>query len=148
MEGKPAVRKAKATEGKSAIRIATENDFVEVGKLIYSLFPEARPLHSEKDVYFVAEEKGSFCGFVHVRLLRSSLELQGLGVLPAFRDRGLGKALVSHALKWAEKTHPHLSVHLKVKPTNASAISLYLKEGFVVGQDDGDAFKLVRAKPN
>lgn len=130
------------------IRQASDDDQIELCKLIFSLFPLAQPTFGEKDAYFIAEDGGQACGFAHLRILSSSIVLQGLGVLPSYRREGLGKALVSHALKWAQERFAHLSVKLKVESSNAPAISIYLKKGFMVGNNCGSALKLVKQNPN
>jgi ribosomal protein S18 acetylase RimI-like enzyme len=57
------------------------------------------------------------------------LRIEGMGVLPEFRRRGYGCALVSEILKRAY-IKDHASSELVVLSSNTSAISLYAKCGF------------------
>lgn len=135
--------------GKNAIsiRLATDSDWIEIERLIFSLFPHATPSNTEKDVFFLAEDGKTFVGFAHVRILPSSLLLQGFGVLPSARKKGVGKLLLDFAARWCENEFPEKPLKLEVASGNSAAISLYLKEGFMLSKDDGGAYRLVKAKP-
>lgn len=57
--------------------------------------------------------------------------LLGLGVAKAFRDKGIGRALLHCCLNWA-KSHDNLErVELHVHGDNARAIALYKELGFI-----------------
>ena len=49
-----------------------------------------------------------------------------MGVLPAFRQRGIGKAL----LKTCEDALPNPVVQLTVRKSNQTAIQMYLNNGY------------------
>lgn len=53
----------------------------------------------------------------------------GMGILPAYRGKGLGTQLLSEILKLAKKRGLE-KVELEVYGSNASAIALYKKAGF------------------
>jgi len=57
------------------------------------------------------------------------LRIEGMGVLPQFRRRGYGSAIVSEILKRAY-IKQHVSSELVVRSSNRSAIGLYEKCGF------------------
>lgn len=56
----------------------------------------------------------------------------GMSVARGWRDRGVGRALVTHALAWARETAGISRVELEVFPHNARAIHLYRHVGFEV----------------
>jgi ribosomal protein S18 acetylase RimI-like enzyme len=55
----------------------------------------------------------------------------GIGILPAWRGRGLGRRLMERALQ-AARTFPLARVELSVRADNDRAIALYRKIGFEV----------------
>ncbi len=68
----------------------------------------------------------------------------GLGVAAAWRDRGLGRALIGVLVAWA-RAHPHVEkLSLSVFANNPRAIHLYEGLGFVV---DGRRPREVRVAP-
>jgi len=108
------------------IRMATHDDMDLLASLIreafrdvaerFNLTPENCPTHPsnctadwirsalEKGVlYFILEGGKGPCGCVALERANSHLcYLERLGVLPAFRGQGFGKALVRHALEKAQ----------------------------------------------
>lgn len=100
-----------------------------LASLIRELFPKAEPLFTENDVYFVAEEEGEAIGFAHLILKEGRTLLQGIGVKPEWRNRGIGGRLLDAAARFAERKG--MDIFLKVKPTNP-ALNLYHKKGFMV----------------
>ena len=63
------------------------------------------------------------------------VELISLWVAPAARGKGAGDALVRAVLAWSAPRATRLNVY----PTNAPAIALYRRNGFVqIGVDDGE----------
>jgi [ribosomal protein S18]-alanine N-acetyltransferase len=70
-------------------------------------------------------------GFAVFRLLAPEAELLDMAVLPWFRRRGLGRALLAHARRRLQRegvTH----CHLEVRSSNRAARELYLAHGFRV----------------
>lgn len=55
----------------------------------------------------------------------------GMGVLPECRDKGIGKCLLETLLEWAKENPLIEKVKLGVFASNARAIHLYKKMGFV-----------------
>ena len=49
-----------------SFRLAKEEDFVEISKLVFALFPHASLENTDKDVYFVAVKENIFVGFAPV----------------------------------------------------------------------------------
>lgn len=58
-----------------------------------------RPAHLRSHAVTVALSRGRVAGFVSVRIAGRSAELEHLWVLPAAIGRGLGRALLAHALR-------------------------------------------------
>lgn len=118
------------------IRKAKEADFPSLDALISEIFPSVQFVPAERDVYFIATEQreGSetLMGFAHVRLPKDNVErkfiLQGLGVKNEFRLRGVGSALLSHALSFCMEGGA-LEVQLSVRTLNP-AMSMYHRFGF------------------
>lgn len=74
--------------------------------------------------------EGSYCGTVQgVRDRTGMGAIQNLGVMAEHRGRGLGKALMLHALHGFQRAGAH-RVHLEVTASNDAAICLYRRIGF------------------
>jgi len=69
-------------------------------------------------------------GFVVARRAADELEILLVAVTPAARRRGAGTALVAAALADAARAGA-LAAHLEVRASNAAAIALYQRLGFV-----------------
>jgi putative acetyltransferase len=86
-------------------------------------------------LWVMAEIDGEFVGSLslarygnlekskHVRIL-------GMGVSKAFRRKGVGRALMDYAIKWARRKKL-VKILLTVFSTNTAAIRMYEKFGFV-----------------
>lgn len=86
-------------------------------------------LESPFGLYLVLEEGGGISAQVGVRFLTDELHVTTLAVRPEHRRRGYASALLEAALGAFPEAR---RVHLEVRPTNAPAISLYKRLGFVV----------------
>lgn len=116
----------------------------ELASLIRKLFPKSEPLFTEKDVYFVAEERGDIIGFVHLILKEKAILLQGIGVEPEWREHGVGSRLLDSAVRFCDKKK--MDILLKVKPSNP-ALNLYHKKGFTL-KKIRDVYILERKRVN
>jgi [ribosomal protein S18]-alanine N-acetyltransferase len=77
----------------------------------------------------VAGELVGYAGIAHVAgPPRAEAEIHTIGVDPAHRGRGIGRALLRALLAEA----PGATVFLEVRTDNAAAIALYTSEGFTV----------------
>lgn len=88
------------------------------------------------DLYIIAEVDGERVGELNLRrgtrlALRHSAVL-GLSVVPAWRNRRIGSALIQHALAWARGPGALRRIELYVYTTNAPAIRLYQNHGFIL----------------
>lgn len=90
--------------------------------------PETVPDH----LLLIAEQAGQLIGslslFPREPGSREQAEL-GMFVLPPFRNRGIGSAMMEYALDWASQ-QGYAAIMLTVHPTNRRAIHLYEKFGF------------------
>lgn len=84
---------------------------------------------------FVAEIAGSVAGYIGFRhptpleTNRHVLELD-IGIHPDFQRKGVGKALMNFIESWA-RTNGIRKITVRVLDTNPTAISFYMKNGFV-----------------
>ncbi|MFA5412158.1 MAG: GNAT family N-acetyltransferase [Candidatus Micrarchaeia archaeon] len=115
-----------------------------LASLIRKLFPKSEPLFTDKDVYFVAEEGGRTIGFVHLIIGDDKILLQGIGVLPEWREHGLGGRLLDAAVRFCDRKGA--DIFLKVKPANP-ALNLYHKKGFTLKKIK-DVYILERRRAN
>ena len=78
----------------------------------------------------VAESGGRVVGMVNVDVGRFGAGEVGMLVDAAWRGRGVGAGLMDAAIEWARAEGLH-KLCLEVFPTNAPALALYRKCGFV-----------------
>jgi ribosomal protein S18 acetylase RimI-like enzyme len=83
---------------------------------------------------FVAEQDGVVAGMVDLRAvpLRRCAHVceLGIGVRAGFRDRGIGRSLVEHAVQ-AASAHGFRKIRLMVIASNTRAIAVYRRASFV-----------------
>ena len=86
-------------------------------------------LKNPLNLFFGIFEDGKLCGYIGGQTVAGETSIFNVGVLPEFRRRGFGKALVEHFIA---EVKPNTDViFLEVRPRNLAAIGLYEKEGFV-----------------
>ena len=92
-------------------------------------------LDSTKSRIFVAEQAGRIVGMLTVQLLISTAEggtaglVEDVVVDEAYRDRGIGKALLQHLEAWAIQTGT-TRLQLLADRNNHSALGFYEKQGW------------------
>jgi ribosomal protein S18 acetylase RimI-like enzyme len=119
--------------------------------LACEIFPQAKIRLLDKDEVYIAysgPDRKTAVGFLHLRPLANSIYLQGIGVKPSKRRSGIGRALLSLALKRASCMLPSGELYLKVKASNIEAVRLYHLQGFRLSRMKGDVLKLKWSKPN
>lgn len=116
---------------------------MEVHALIRKIFPEAGAPRTQDEV-FVAEAGGELVGFLRICNVQGRTVINGLGVLPEYREKGLGTGLLGEALAYLDGKGV-AETYLKVKEGNFKALSVYSKMGFVPLKI-GRAMVLVRRK--
>ena len=86
-------------------------------------------MENKNILYFAAEENGHTVGFADVEFRGKQAKILGLAVLPEFRGKGIGRALVQRCVSAAKKRGCSRVV-MFVAEDNAAAQSLYSKFGF------------------
>ena len=91
-------------------------------------------------------------------LRRSHVRMLGIGIAPGWQGRGIGRALITRLLDWADNWAGVLRVELTVHADNERAIALYRSMGFeeegrhrAYAMKDGryvDALCMARLHPN
>ncbi len=118
--------------------------------LAAELFPRSSLHVREGDEVFLAcmAHSPQPVAFLHLRALRRSLYLQGIGVRPERRQMGIGRRLLALALRRVAARSPTGGLGLRVKASNAPALRLYLSQGFMLSRTRGDVWSLRWAPAN
>lgn len=86
-------------------------------------------LQKETDLFYMAVCGGEIAGYIGLNRVLDESYLYNLAVLPQFRRRGIGEALLRHACAEMFQTGAAF-VSLEVRRSNCAAIALYEKLGF------------------
>ena len=78
---------------------------------------------------WVLEENEIIIGYALLMLVMDEAHLLNLSIAKVQQKRGLGRCLLEHMLKIA-KNHQAVNMFLEVRPSNISAIALYVNMGF------------------
>ena len=90
----------------------------------------ADALSMEQNIFLVAEEAGEICGYLGMYQSLDEGEITNVAVAPEMRNTGIGWELMQVAIAKA-KEQGILQIVLEVRVSNASAIHLYEKCGFL-----------------
>lgn len=119
------------------IRTMTEQDCANVAELekqIFSLPWSEQGFRSAvlipQNIFLVAEEAGEICGYIGLYQSVDEGEITNVAVAPDKRNAGVGYKLMQAVLGMA-KQQGITQIVLEVRVSNASAIHLYEKCGFV-----------------
>jgi ribosomal protein S18 acetylase RimI-like enzyme len=128
-----------ATAADARVRLARPDDLRQWLPLHHGLFPDsyysddeiAAAISDDPSLVLTAWLDGRPAGYLVAKDDTSMDELyvDYLGVDPAFRGRGLGRALLLHAMRWGEGRGRRRAA-LTVRQDRAEALSLYLRCGF------------------
>ena len=144
--------KKKSLAKKSGMQIqikrAGESDTRDIAEFVHKLFPNARAELENTHIFFAAKQGRELVGFAHLKIVENTIYLQGIGVAPEFRKKGIGTRLLENALAECGKKYPEMPVCLKVKPENTDAIRLYAKVGFCLQKACAGAYLLKKMTPN
>ncbi|MBE6881832.1 MAG: ribosomal protein S18-alanine N-acetyltransferase [Oscillospiraceae bacterium] len=80
--------------------------------------------------FFGAFCEDEFAGYIGGRTVAGETEIFNVAVLPEFRRKGIGKALIEEFIKTAIEKETRV-IFLEVRTSNLPAINLYEKCGFV-----------------
>lgn len=87
-------------------------------------------LSSANRIQHVAEIDGEIAGMISVAFEQQKSYIHGLSVIPEFRKRGIGRALLGFKTEESVKLHPENEIELEVMTENSGALSIYEKAGF------------------
>lgn len=87
-------------------------------------------LTKEEARFFVCENEGKLAGYMGMHIILDECYITNVAVFQSFRRKGIGEALVSHCIRKAVDENCSF-ISLEVRVSNAAAISLYEKLGFV-----------------
>lgn len=124
---------------------ARKQDRDAIAQMTELLFPDSRAKVLPDDRFLVAKKDGVAVGFCHYRFREESCFIAGLGVLPQYRNHGVGSQLMAEALYHADKSGVQRT-YLKVRALNHAA-KLYTQFGFFE-KKSGDTLTLVRKRPS
>jgi ribosomal-protein-alanine N-acetyltransferase len=120
---------------------------------LYKRFPETFII-AEKDGqivgYVMCRVEGGFSGLGFRRFGARKGHVISVAVLPEYRKRGVGSALMKEVLQAMSTHYEAESCYLEVRASNTSAINLYKKAGFEVERkirgyySDGEAALMMR----
>ncbi len=86
---------------------------------------------AERGVFLAAFSGGVFAGYAGMTQVLDERDICNVATVPAFRGKGVGRAIVSALLESAKETGASV-VMLEVRESNAAAIALYEKLGFTL----------------
>lgn len=131
-----------------------DNSEEDISKYIESAYADeklARELSNKDSFFFFAIDNGRVVGYLKLnineaqseKILSNSLEVERIYILPKCKGKGIGKALIQHAISFALSKEKD-SIWLGVWEHNANALKFYEKMGFkiidkhifVLGQDE------------
>lgn len=92
-------------------------------------------LSRERAVCFIAEDKERPIGYAACNARdfgyrkKKYLEIENIGVSPAYRSKGVGRQLVDEVKKWA-KTNGYDRLYVNAYIDNIKAVAFYKRNGF------------------
>ncbi|MFB7915772.1 GNAT family N-acetyltransferase [Streptomyces sp. NPDC056061] len=108
----------------------------ELDPPVHKVFPDEEPEHAEVAEggrRFVALDRDRVCGYVDTEYepWNRRLTIADIEVAGPYRGRGIGRALMNHAIDWARECGAG-HVWLEVTNINVPAIRAYERMGFVL----------------
>ncbi len=88
-------------------------------------------LDNPQSRFLVAVDGGEAVGYIGVQEICGTAYVTNVAVLPAYRRRGIGRALLEAAVSGA-KSRSCESITLEVRESNAPAVALYTQCGFAL----------------
>ncbi|WP_042353108.1 ribosomal protein S18-alanine N-acetyltransferase [Bacillus massiliigorillae] len=123
-----------------SFRYMEEKDLDEIVELEHKCFtvPWSRDAffnelyQNQYATYFILEEEGKIIGYCGAWLVIDEAHITNIAILPEFRGRGLGEALLQKMIDKCREDHIE-RMTLEVRASNTVAQSLYKKLGFQDG---------------
>ncbi len=125
------------------LRKATNSDWREIARQNAIYFGDEEPAESSEKAailpeeeelrgvaIYLAEKNGEIIGKIHLQLISGVGGIYGLGILPEYRGKGYGRALLLMGVEKLKQGGAK-EIMLQVAAENANAISLYSSSGFV-----------------
>lgn len=84
----------------------------------------------DSSTWVAATEGGRLVGMLVTSVIEGSVHLFAMWVDPAFRQKGVGGALLDRALTWVSEDHRGRRILLEVNPRQVHAMRLYESRGF------------------
>ena len=97
----------------------------------HQVFPDAQ--------FSVLQCQGEDIGRLYLSRDRDEIKIIDVALLPAWRNRGIGSALLKLVLSDADSSGKRVSIHVE---KNNPALRLYLRHGFREARDNGVYFML------
>ncbi len=116
-----------------SIRLVRDEEFPEMIKLMYRVFPTASISIKSGDRIIVADREGKVVGFVHYACHGKRAVIKGFGVDGNTRGTGVGTTLINEVLQKFEGIGK--PVYLKVRALNP-ALNIYARFGFFQAKED------------
>ena len=90
----------------------------------------ASELNNPLSYWLVAEVDGEVAGYVGSQSVLDAADMMNLAVSPKYRKQGIGQALVENLVQHLQQNNV-IALLLEVRVSNAPAIALYEKLGFI-----------------
>ena len=87
-------------------------------------------LNNKLSLWVVAEDNGKVAGYIGSQTVLGEADMMNLAVHPDYRRQGIGEQLVLELIRRLQEQGSHILL-LEVRASNAPAISLYEKLGFI-----------------
>lgn len=145
--GKEAIVRPAQVRDALVIANLSQEELLEAGALDITLSEEFKAIVAQLEerlpgykiedgkAFFVAEIAGEVIGMVHFENSNDEMQMHqgtfGMAVKKAWRDQGVGRALLQSLLAWGKSDPLIEKIRLEVFSNNERAISLYKSLGFV-----------------
>jgi ribosomal-protein-alanine N-acetyltransferase len=97
----------------------------------WSLSSFKHEIENSDAVLKVAVFNSRIIGYVCIRSILDMTHLMNIAVLPEFRRRGTGRALLGNAVMEVKRLRPDTKLTLEVRKSNIAAVTFYEKFGFI-----------------
>lgn len=87
-------------------------------------------LHSITDIYLIAEDESSICGYCGLRSIAGEGHIMNICVHPDYQRRGIGRILTKTLIERGREAGD-ASFTLEVRKNNIKALNLYKELGFI-----------------